>query len=313
MKQNVSVLILTLNEEKHIERCIKSLQPFAKNIFIVDSYSTDKTVDIAESLGAKVYQNKWPGNHAIQFQWGLDNCPIETEWVMKMDSDEYVLPELADEINAKMNTLDEDISGVYIKRRVHFMDRWIKHGGYYPIWLLRIWRFDKGHMEQRWMDEHIKLSSGKTVQFENDLVDDNKNNLTWWTEKHNNYATREAVDILNIIYSFKKYDEVEPNLTGTQEQRKRWLKMRYASLPLFLRPALYFTWRYFFKLGFIDGKSGLVWHFLQGGWYRFLVDAKINEIYFRAKQLRSSDGDGDREEMKKIILEILEREYRIKF
>ena len=299
MNNNISVLILTFNEELHIERCIKSLLPFTKEIFIVDSYSTDRTVEIAESLGAKVYQNKWPGNHAIQFQWGLENCPIETEWVMKMDSDEYVLPELAEEINVKMNTLEEDVSGVYIKRRVHFMDRWIKHGGYYPTWLLRIWKYDKGQMEQRWMDEHIKLSSGTTVQFENDLVDDNKNNLTWWTEKHNNYATREAVDILNIIYGFKKYDEVEPNLIGTQEQRKRWLKMRYASLPLFLRPVLYFTWRYFFKLGFLDGKPGLVWHFLQGGWYRFLVDAKINEIYFKAGK------------EKKDILEFLDKEYGI--
>jgi len=300
-KQDLSVIILTYNEQKHIERCIKSLLPIAKNIFIVDSYSTDKTVEIAESLGAKVYQNKWPGNHAIQFQWGLDNCPIETEWVMKMDSDEYVLPELAEEINAKISVLDDDVSGVYIKRRVYFMDRWIKHGGYYPTWLLRIWRYDKGRMEQRWMDEHIKLSSGKTVQFENDLVDDNKNNLTWWTTKHNNYATREAVDILNILYNFVSYDEVVPNIFGTQEQKKRWLKIRYASLPLFIRPVLYFHWRYFLKLGFLDGKQGLIWHFLQGFWYRFLVDAKIYEIYFRAGK------------EKKEIAKFLKKEYGIKF
>jgi len=299
--KKISVLILTYNEELHIARCIESLQSIAKDIFIVDSYSTDKTVDIAESLGAKVYQNKWPGNHAIQFQWGLDNCPIETEWVMKMDSDEYVLPELAEEINAKISVLDDDVSGVYIKRRVYFMDRWIKHGGYYPTWLLRIWRYDKGRMEQRWMDEHIKLSSGKTVQFENDLVDDNKNNLTWWTTKHNNYATREAVDILNILYNFVSYDEVVPNIFGTQEQKKRWLKIRYASLPLFVRPVLYFHWRYFLKLGFLDGKQGLIWHFLQGFWYRFLVDAKIYEIYFRAGK------------EKKDIVEFLKNEYGIEF
>ena len=296
----ISVLILTFNEERHIERCIKSLLPFAKEIFIVDSYSTDKTVEISESLGAIVYQNKWV-NYAVQYQWGLDNCPINTEWVMRMDADEYILPKLAEEINVKMKTLSEDVSGVYIKRRVHFMDRWIKYGSYYPIWLLRIWRFEKGHIEERWMDEHIKLSSGTTVQFENDLVDDNKNNLTWWTEKHNNYATREVVDILNIIYGFKKYDEVEPNLWGTQEQRKRWLKIRYASLPLFLRPVLYFSWRYFFKLGFLDGKPGLVWHFLQGGWYRFLVDAKIYEIYHKAGK------------EKKDIIKFLNNEYGIQF
>lgn len=301
MKQDISVIILTLNEEKHIERCIKSLQLFAKNIFIVDSYSTDRTVEIAESLGAKVYLNKWPGNHAKQFQWGLDNCSIDTTWVMKMDADEYVLPELSNEITTNLMRLGNDITGIYIKRRVFFLGKWIRYGGYYPTWLLRIWKYDKGHMEQRWMDEHIKLSSGKTIQFENDLVDDNKNNLTWWTEKHNNYATREAVDLLNIIYNFKSYDEVEPNIFGTQEQKKRWLKIKYAKLPLFLRPIIYFTWRYFLKLGFLDGKAGFIWHVLQGGWYRFLVDAKINEIYFNAGKKR------------KDIETFLFNEYGIKF
>ena len=299
-KQDLSVIILTYNEQKHIERCIKSLLPIAKNIFIVDSYSTDKTVEIAKLLGAKVYQNKWV-NYATQFQWGLDNCPIETEWVMRMDADEYVLPELAEEISAKMSMLSDDISGVYIKRRVYFMGKWIKYGGYYPTWLLRIWRYDKGRIEQRWMDEHIKLTSGKKVQFQNDIVDENKNNLTWWTTKHNNYATREAIDILNILYNFTSYDEIVPNIFGTQEQKKRWLKIRYASLPLFIRPVLYFHWRYFLKLGFLDGKQGLIWHFLQGFWYRFLVDAKIYEIYFRAGK------------EKKEIAKFLKKEYGIKF
>ncbi|AFV97995.1 hypothetical protein B649_08415 [Candidatus Sulfuricurvum sp. RIFRC-1] len=288
MKSCISVIILTFNEEKHIGRCIESLLPITQNIFIVDSFSTDRTVEIATALGAKVFQNRWPGNHAIQFQWGLEHCPITTEWVMKMDSDEYLLPELANEINEKMNMLSDDVSGIYIKRRVYFMERWIKHGGYYPIWLLRIWKYDKGMMEQRWMDEHIKLSSGTTVQFEHDLVDDNKNNLTWWTEKHNNYATREAVDILNIIHGFSKYDEVEANIFGTQEQRKRWLKIRYASLPLFVRPLLYFHWRYFVKLGLLDGRQGIIWHFLQGFWYRFLVDAKIYQMNHIARKENKS-------------------------
>ena len=282
MKQDISVIILTYNEELHIERCIKSLLPVVKEIFIIDSFSTDKTVEIAERLGAKVYQNPWI-NYALQFQWGLDNCPIETEWVMRMDSDEYILPELQNEISNKMQNIQEDTSGIYIKRRVYFKDKWIKHGSYYPIWLLRIWRYKDGHIEQRWMDEHIKLTKGETIQFENDLVDDNLNDLTWWTTKHNNYATREAVDILNIIHEFINYDEVNSNFFGTQEERKRFLKKKYANLPLFTRPFIYFLWRYFIKLGFLDGKQGLIWHFLQGFWYRFLVDAKIYEIEKKAK------------------------------
>ena len=280
--QDISVVILTYNEELHIERCIKSLLPVVKEIFIIDSFSSDKTVEIAESLGAKVYQNPWI-NYALQFQWGLDNCPIETEWVMRMDSDEYILPELQNEISNKMQNIQEDTSGIYIKRRVYFKDKWIKHGSYYPTWLLRIWRYKDGHIEQRWMDEHIKLTKGETIQFENDLVDDNLNDLTWWTTKHNNYATREAVDILNIIHEFINYDEVNSNFFGTQEERKRFLKKKYANLPLFTRPFIYFLWRYFIKLGFLDGKQGLIWHFLQGFWYRFLVDAKIYEIEKKAE------------------------------
>jgi len=298
-KLNLSVIILTYNEEKHIERCIKSLLPIAKNIFIIDSYSTDKTVQIAESLGAKVYQNPWK-NYATQFQWGLDNCPIDTKWVMRMDADEYILPELADEIKNKLGSLDDEVSGIYIKRRVYFKDKWIKHGSYYPTWLLRIWKHSDGRMEQRWMDEHIKLSGGKTIQFENDIVDDNLNDLTWWTTKHNNYATREAVDILNIIYEFLEYDEIPANFFGTQEQRKRWLKKRYAKLPLFTRPFIYFVWRYIFKLGFLDGKQGLIWHFLQGFWYRFLVDAKIYEMEMRVKKSGKN------------IKEVIESEYGMK-
>ena len=129
------------------------------SFFIIDSFSADKTVEIAENLGAKVYQNPWI-NYALQFQWGLDNCPIETEWVMRMDSDEYILPKLQNEISNKMQNIQEETSGIYIKRRVYFKDKWIKHGSYYPTWLLRIWRYKDGHIEQRWMDEHIKLTKG---------------------------------------------------------------------------------------------------------------------------------------------------------
>ena len=253
------------------------------NIYlIIDSFSTDKTVQIAENLGAKVYQNPWI-NYALQFQWGIDNCSISTEWVMRMDADEYILPELQTEISNKIQNIQDKISGIYIKRRVYFKDKWIKYGSYYPTWLLRIWRYKDGHIEQRWMDEHIKLTKGNTIQFENDLVDDNLNDLTWWTNKHNNYATREAVDILNIIHEFINYDEVNSNFFGTQEERKRFLKKKYANLPLFTRPFIYFLWRYFIKLGFLDGKQGLIWHFLQGFRYRFLVDAKIYEIEKKSK------------------------------
>lgn len=275
--QDVSVIILTFNEELHIERCIASVKSFAKHVFVIDSYSTDATVDIAKQLGAQVYQNAWT-NHAIQVNWALDNLPIDTKWIFRLDADEFVTAELSREIRERMTLLPEAVTGVYLTRRVFFMGRWIKHGCYYPLSFLRLWKRGHGRCEERWMDEHIKLSDGDTLKFEYDFVDDNKRSLGWWTEKHNGYATREAIETLNVHYNLFVADTVEPNLLGTQEQRKRWLKNIYIGFPLFIRPFIYFSYRYFLKRGFLDGKEGLVCHFLQGFWYRFLVDAKIYEI-----------------------------------
>ena len=285
----ITLIILTFNEEKQIERCIRSSKEICDEIFIIDSFSTDSTARIAENLGAKVLQHKWENNHAKQFNWGLDNLPIKTEWVLRLDADEYLTQELANEITQKLSTLNKDITGVILKRRVYFMNRWIKHGGYYPTYLLRLWRYGSGKYEERWMDEHVKLERGKTITFENDFVDDNLNNLTWWTDKHNNYATREAIDLLNIKYKFSSAAGLNAELSETQDKRKRWLKERlYTHIPLFLRPFFYFIYRYIFKLGFIDGIPGLIWHFLQGFWYRFLVDAKVYDIERRAKKEKKS-------------------------
>ncbi|HHR6031107.1 TPA: glycosyltransferase family 2 protein [Providencia alcalifaciens] len=278
MPPSLSIIILTLNEELHIKRCLDSIIPITKNIFIIDSNSTDNTVKIAESMGATVLKHDWPGNHALQFQWGLDNCNINTDWVMKLDADEYISIELANEIKEKLNHLPLDVSGINLKRRVYFQNRWIKHGGCYPIKLLRIWRHNHGYVENRWMDEHVNLIKGNTIEFDYDFSDNNLNDLTWWTQKHNGYATREAIDVLISLYDSDESNSLKPSWVGTQAQVKRKLKNTYITLPLFIRPFIYFIYRYFIKLGFLDGKPGLVWCILQGFWYRFLVDAKIYEI-----------------------------------
>jgi len=284
---DLSVIILTHNESKHIERCVKSLHLITDKIFIIDSFSTDNTVQIAEGLGAVVVQNPWV-SYAFQFNFGIQQNPFNTRWLMRMDADEYITDELAEELNTNLSTVSESISGLYVKRRVFFMNQWIKHGGYYPIWLLRVWRRGVGECEELWMDEHIKLTSGETAQLQSDIVDHNLNNLTWWTQKHNNYSIREVIDLLNIKYNFDNKDTVDPNFWGSQEQRTRYLKIKYAGLPLFTRPFIYFIYRFIFKLGFLDGKKGLIWHFLQGFWYRFLVDAKIYEVYQQAGKDKDS-------------------------
>lgn len=282
-KVNLTIIILTYNEERHIRRCLESILLLAKDIFIVDSFSNDDTLKICETLGVHVLQNPFI-NQAKQFNWALENCPIKSDWVMRLDADEYLTPELVAELSKKLPTIPEGVSGAYIKRRVHFKGKWIKHGGYYPTWLLRLWRNGQAVCEERWMDEHIKLLKGESIYLENDFVDDNLHNLTVWTTKHNNYATRETIELLNLKYQFAFNLQVDGRFGGTQEQKKRWLKQRYASLPLFVRPFVYFFYRYFFKLGFMDGKEGLVWHVLQGFWYRFLVDAKVMEIEIVMKE-----------------------------
>lgn len=293
---DVSVIILTHNEEKHITRCLQSLLPFTDKLFIVDSFSTDRTVEIARSMGAVVVQNAWV-NYATQFNYGIEHTPFQTTWLMRMDADEYVMPELADEINRRLTGLSTETGGVYVKRRVFFLNRWMRHGGFYPIWLLRLWRRGDGFCEQVWHDEHIKLSKGEPIQFEHDIVDHNLNNLTWWTQKHNHYTILEMINLLNYRYQFDQAEKVQPKLLGTQDQRIRYLKEKYASLPLFTRPILYFIYRYFVRLGFLDGRAGFVWCSLQALWYRFLVDAKLMEVSLRV-------GDD-----KEAIIEYFQKEY----
>lgn len=276
MQQLISAIILTYNEEKHITRCIRSLSGIADEIFVIDSYSTDNTVRLASSLGAKVYQNPWK-NYASQFNWALENCPIRSTWVWRIDADEFI-EESGGPVRPQIEKLPDVITGIYIKRKIVFLDRELLHGGWFPVWHLKIWRYGKGYCENRWMDEHIKLTEGESAKIDCNQIDWNLNDLSWWTQKHNSYASREVIDMLDTKYTIFSENQIPPRLFGSDEQRKRWLKIRYVNLPLFVRPLLNFIYRYFFRLGFLDGKQGLIWNFLQGFWYRFLVDTKIYEL-----------------------------------
>lgn len=274
MALDLSVIILTYNEEIHIRRCIENVKNISSQIFVVDCFSTDKTIQISEELGANVYQHEWPGNQADQFNWALKNIPIKTKWILRLDADEYLTDKLIEELNKKLELLEDNINGVIFKRRHFFLNKWIKKGTY-PVKLLRMFKFQKAVCEQRLMDEHIQLLEGKSLEFEYDFVDHNLNNITWWSNKHINYATREAAELLNLEYNFthQKFNNL-----GKQANEKRAKKLSYAKKPLFFRSFAYFIYRYFFKLGFTEGIEGFLWHFLQGWWYRTLVDAKIYEI-----------------------------------
>lgn len=273
----LTVVILTKNEERHIARAIDSVAGIATRVFVADSGSTDRTVEIAQGRGAEVQFNPWR-NYATQLNWALDQLPPDGGWVLRLDADEFVTPALRDQIAAALPSLAPGIDGVHVSRRMTFMGRPIRHGGLFPIRVLRLFRNGRGRCENRWMDEHIIVDGG-TADFSGEIIDDNLNSLTWWTEKHNTYASREVVDILNLEYHFMPHETVASLSGGTQAGLKRWIKENvYSRLPSGFRAFVYFFYRYVVRLGFLDGREGLAFHVLQGFWYRFLVDAKLHEV-----------------------------------
>lgn len=277
MPLDITAVIVTYNEEIHLERCIESLKGLVRDIVVVDSYSSDKTQTIASNYNVRFFQNPWV-NYSIQFQWALDNTEIKTEWVFRIDADEYIEDDLKYEIRNILPDLTSNITGIYVRRKYVFLGKWIQHGAMYPINVLRLWRKDSGRIEQRWMDEHIILDDGESIQLTGNVVDDNLNTISWWIEKHNGYATREMIDLLNLKYKFISSDYSMENQKSGQAKFKRWLKSSfYAKLPYFVRPVLYFLYRYIFRLGILDGTKGFVFHFMQGCWYRCLVDLKMLE------------------------------------
>lgn len=274
---NIAAIVLTKNEELHIARAIASLDGTGVQPLVVDSGSTDKTLEIAENHSATVRSNAWI-NYASQFNWALEQLPRDTDWVLRLDADEVITAELAAEIKSKLNSVADEVDGIFVTRRMTFMHRPILHGGAYPIRVLRLFRYGKGKCENRWMDEHIQVE-GDTTDFKGEIHDYNLNSLTWWTQKHNAYASREVVDLLNLKYNFFEMDTVARLEGGNQAGIKRWMKENvYARLPIGMRAFAYFIYRYIFKLGFLDGREGAVFHTLQGFWYRYLVDAKLLEI-----------------------------------
>lgn len=273
---DLTIIILTYNEEKHIERCLKNAFRLARTVIIVDSFSTDRTVDIAQSLGAHVVQHEFV-NHSAQLDWALGNVAIDSEWVMRIDADEIISSELEDDIRNRLPLAASNINGFQVLRYVCFDDKLIRFGGF-SHWVLRIWRKGKAQVEQRWMDEHMILQDGVALNLKGKFIDHNLNGITWWINKHNNYATREAIDLLSLKYNFSIGGSTSGKLT-THSRIKRWLKENfYAHLPLGVRSFMFFAYRMIFRLGILDGGRGFAFHFLQGFWYRYIVDFKIKEI-----------------------------------
>jgi glycosyltransferase involved in cell wall biosynthesis len=276
---SIAVVILAYNESLHLPRALDHIRGFAREIFVIDSFSTDGTVELAKAGGALVLRHPFQ-NYARQFAWALENAPITTDWVMRLDADEIIEPDLAEEIKTKLPILPPEVTGINLNRKTIFQGKFIRHGGRYPLTLLRIWRRGKGRIEDRWMDEHMYLTEGDVVTFKGGFSDHNLNDLTFFTAKHNSYASREALDALNQrLHLFEPQLALTQESTAKQAKVKRFLKESiYNRLPFEISASLFFLYRYFIQLGFLDGQPGLIYHVLQGFWYRFLVGAKLREL-----------------------------------
>ncbi|WP_424830607.1 glycosyltransferase family 2 protein [Ruegeria sp.] len=271
----LTVIILTRDEALHIARAVNSVRPFADRIVVVDSGSTDQTCQIAERLGAEILHRPWR-NYADQFNWAVEQVSGRSDWIMRLDADEIVSPALCAEIKQRLPALTPEIAGVFVPRFMNFLGGPVLRGGMFPVQMLRLFRTGCGRCEARWMDEHIKVR-GETVRFKGHILDDNLKPLGWWTDKHNSYAAREVVDLLNQQHGFLQQDTISG--AGTEAGRKRWVKENlYARFPLGARAVVYFLWRFIFRLGFLDSPQGRSFHLLQGLWYRYLVDMKLREV-----------------------------------
>ena len=264
---DITAIILTRNEEKYIEDCIGSIREVVSRIVVVDSYSEDHTVAIAQKNGAEVFQHDF-FNYAKQYMYAVDIAQVQTKWILRIDADERLTVKSAEELEQMCNAnMATDVNGIVLRFCNVFLDREIRHGGMYPWKKLSVYKTGKGYIEDRNMDEHIILDSGRVVEAKQDSRHLAFRGLTFFTNKCNWYSTREAMDYYE---SFKT--------TRENASLKTWIKMNvYYKLPIGLRSWMYYIYRYYFRLGFLDGKEGKIYHFLQAYWYRFLVDAKIYE------------------------------------
>jgi glycosyltransferase involved in cell wall biosynthesis len=275
MNVPVSCLILTRNEEMNIAGCLESVG-WAGEVFVVDSLSTDGTAEIAESLGAKVYPHRFEG-YTSQRNWALENLPFSHDWVLMLDADELIPQALAAEISRLVADNHQGPAGYYIKRRFFFLGRWLKHGGLYPTWILRLFRRQCARVEDRPLNEHV-IVEGRAGYLTQPFDHKDNRPLSDWIAKHDRYADLEAEEYLREKFGAGYQDSIPARVRGTQAERKRWIKLRvWNRLPLLVRPCLFFFRNYILKGGFLDGREGLIYHVLWSFWVRFLIDVKIVE------------------------------------
>lgn len=292
-KVPVSVLIPAKNEEANLPACLTSLGR-ADEIFVVDSQSSDRSVEIATSFGAQVVQFQFNGRWPKKKNWSLENLPFRHEWVLIVDCDERITPELWDEIAVAIQQPDYD--GYYLNRRVFFLGKWIRYGGKYPDWNLRLFRHQKGRYENlnteeirntgdNEVHEHVILQ-GQVGYLKQDMLHEDFRDIYHWLERHNRYSNWEARVYLNLLEGKdEKGKTIGANFWGDAVQRKRFLKTIWVRLPF--KPLLRFILFYILRLGFLDGRAGYIYGRLLSQ-YEYQIGVKLYELRYCNGQLNTA-------------------------
>ncbi|MBD1917328.1 MULTISPECIES: glycosyltransferase family 2 protein [Cyanophyceae] len=281
-KVPISVLIPAKDEEQNLPACLASLERAAE-IFVVDSQSSDRSIEIATAAGAKVVQFDFNGHWPKKKNWALDNLPFSHEWVLIVDCDERITPELWDEIATAIQRSDFD--GYYLNRRVFFLGTWIRHGGKYPDWNLRLFRHQKGRYENlqtadipntgdNEVHEHVMIE-GAIGYLKHDMLHEDFRDLYHWLARHNRYSNWEAQVYYNLLTGMGDGGTIGANLFGDAVQRKRFLKKIWVRLPL--KPLLRFVLFYVLRLGFLDGRAGYIYGRLLSQ-YEYQIGVKLFEL-----------------------------------
>jgi len=282
MKPQFSIIILTYNEETHLPRLLESIQGLNCDLYIVDSGSEDRTLDIAGAYGATITYNAFE-NHPKQWHFALNAFEIKTPWIIGLDADQIILPELYQKLKKfRDNEIDSTIKGIYFNRKNYFKGRWLKYGGYFPRYLLKMFRTDVGYSDlNENMDHRFVVPGEKLIWKDGYLKEENlkENEISFWLNKHNRYSDLIAQEEIERFKKIRHQNSANTALFfGTPDERIAFFKKIWWKLPLYWRPAIYFIYRFFFKLGILDGPEGRMFHFLQGFWFRLIVDEKISEL-----------------------------------
>ncbi|MDF2433232.1 MAG: hypothetical protein JWP44_2863 [Mucilaginibacter sp.] len=293
MNNHYSFIIITYNEEMHLPRLLESIRELGAPVFVLDSGSTDNTIEIAKASGAVVLQHPFQ-NHPQQWDYALKNFTIQTPWVICLDADQVV----TDELKAYLPDFKDEnyghVNGIYFNRKNFFKGKWIKHGGYSPFYMLKMFRFGVGYSDLNENMDHRFIVPGKTTIWKDGyILEENlkENNISFWITKHNRYSDLVAQEEVERMQQMRA-QTIEPKFWGSPDERTAWLKQLWWQLPRYVRPVLYFIYRIFFQLGILDGQTGVIFHFLQGFWFRLIVDMKIDEILQKDARTRSKGETG---------------------